>query len=137
MLKRLHVVAAVICRNDVVLAAKRLPGGAASEKWEFPGGKVEATESPQAALIREIREELDLSIAIDSELGTFITDTDRHTIELQCFICRAHNVAITLRSHSEIRWLRLDELHTLDWAAPDLPAVAELLQMRGELQPKP
>ena len=137
MLKHLHVVAAIICHNDVVLAARRLPGGAASEKWEFPGGKVEAAESPRDALIREIREELDLEIAIDSELGTFVTDTDRHTIELQCFICQVGEVEPTLRSHSEIKWLRLGEIYTVDWATPDLPAVAKLLQVQNAHQPKP
>lgn len=117
------VVAAVIVDGSRILAAKRLAGGAASEKWEFPGGKVEAGETPESALKREILEELGLDIEVGCELGTFRVSQGRRRIALHCHWCTVITSDLQLRAHSEARWLTTDELPALDWAAPDIPAV--------------
>jgi 8-oxo-dGTP diphosphatase len=119
----------VIHFNNEILAAKRLAGGPSGLKWEFPGGKVEAGESPHDALSREILEELGLEIEIDREIGTFSTLVSDTRINLQCFHCTAQSNQVVLSAHSEVTWCRLNELSSLDWALPDIPAIEALLDI--------
>lgn len=121
------VVAAVIRNSGRVLAAKRLPGGAASGKWEFPGGKVEDGESPEAALRREITEELGLEIEVQSFLGQFDHPLDNKVIRLRCYWCTTTSHDHVLSVHSEALWCTVSELRELDWAQPDIPAVQAVL----------
>jgi 8-oxo-dGTP diphosphatase len=113
--------------DGLILAAKRLPGGSAGERWEFPGGKVEAGEAPTEALAREILEELDLKISVDSVLGTFVTQLEKIRIHLQCFRCELVSGEPQLRVHSAIRWCLPAQLPELDWAIADIPAVHAVL----------
>jgi len=112
--------------DDRVLAARRLPGGPAGLKWEFPGGKVESDESPRSALIREIEEELGLTVDVGPELGVFVSPLGQRAIRLQCYLCTVDNPNVQLRAHSEVMWCSIRELALLDWAAPDVPAVERL-----------
>lgn len=132
-LKRLHVVAAIIRYEGMILAARRLRGGPSSLKWEFPGGKVEEGETPEIALLREIREELAISIEIKAEMGRFPTVTGKYDIDLHCFYCTAKSATIELHAHSEIKWCALDELGGLDWALPDIPVVNKLITEANQL----
>lgn len=125
-MKDVHVVAAVIHFDDLILAAKRLAGGPSALKWEFPGGKVELEEEPRAALKREILEELGLDVLVEDEIGSFITEIGGLRIQLQCFHCRADTASVNLSAHSEIVWRAADELSDLDWALPDVPALIAL-----------
>lgn len=125
-MKDVHVVAAIIHFDGRILAAKRLAGGPSGLKWEFPGGKVEVGESPRAALQREILEELGTLVAVEDEIGTFITELSGLRIRLQCFHCRAEGVSVTLADHSEVAWRTLEDLADLDWALPDVPVLAAL-----------
>ncbi|MBX9792779.1 MAG: NUDIX domain-containing protein [Burkholderiaceae bacterium] len=129
----LLVVAAAIVNGDRILAAKRLAGGAASEKWEFPGGKVEAGESPERALERELLEELGLHIEVGPELGTFRVSQPQRRIALQCHWCSIVSGDLQLSAHSEVRWLTTDELPALDWALPDVPAVQLILELTARI----
>jgi 8-oxo-dGTP diphosphatase len=120
----LHVVAAVIEHEGRVLACRRRAGKADAGKWEFPGGKVEAGESAPQALIREVHEELGIDIDVHDELTTDDTDVGGRVIRLTCLratLTTARPTAST--DHDAMRWATPDELVTLDWAAPDLPAV--------------
>lgn len=125
----LHVVAAIIFLDGKIMAAKRLAGGPSGLKWEFPGGKVEDGEEPEAALVREISEELGMAISVSEELGSYITELGKWRLRLHCFICDASAGPSKLEAHSEVRWCEADDLGEVDWALPDVPAV-DALQAR-------
>jgi 8-oxo-dGTP diphosphatase len=123
----LHVVAAVIEHDGRVLACRRAAGKADAGKWEFPGGKVEAGETPAAALVREIREELDIAIEVHAELTTDDTQVGERMIRLTCLTATlVSSPPERSTDHDALVWATRDELPTFDWAAPDLPAVAIL-----------
>lgn len=125
-MKDVHVVAAIIHSDGRILAAKRLAGGPSGLKWEFPGGKVEPNEEPQAALRREILEELGLDVIVNDEIGAFVTDIGGLRIRLHCFHCRADGELVSLAAHSEVVWRTPDDLGDLDWALPDVPVLVAL-----------
>ena len=91
--KRIEVVAAVIRRGDAVFATQR-GYGAYKDWWEFPGGKIEPGETPEAALLREIREELDADIAVGELLQTIEWDYPEFHLTLHCFVCTLTSEAL-------------------------------------------
>lgn len=124
----LPVAAAIIQVGDRVLACRRRPGKAASGKWEFPGGKLEKGESAESALRREIAEELDTEIRVLGELTTSDTVVGDTVIRLICL--RAEVVSEMPQASSDhdcLEWVPIGELRSLEWAAPDLPAVDLLI----------
>lgn len=128
----LRVVAAVIFDGDRVLACRRRAEKSAGGKWEFPGGKIEVGELPAEALHREIAEELSTDIRVLGELTTDDTVVGDLTIRLICL--RAELVGSPPSSstdHDRMEWVAADDLKGLDWAEPDLPAVARLMAERA------
>lgn len=123
----LHVVAAIVVADSKVLACRRASHKAASGQWEFPGGKVEPGEKSHEALIREIKEELELDC---ETLQTFdISDTlvGNKVIRLETILCRIHATpSLSSTDHDQFLWLEKSEIAHLDWAKPDLPAVKKL-----------
>jgi 8-oxo-dGTP diphosphatase len=116
----LEVVAAVIEDDGAVLACRRRPGKAAAGRWEFPGGKVEAGESPEQALTREIREELGIGIRIVSHLTSDVTGP----IKLVCLRAELDSARpVSSTDHDELRWVVRERLGELEWADADWPAV--------------
>lgn len=116
----LDVVAAVIEHDDRVLACRRRPGKAAAGRWEFPGGKIEAGETAQEALVREIREELGVGIRVTGHLTTDVTDG----IRLVCLRARlVTDAPVASTDHDALEWVALDGLGARDWADADRPAV--------------
>jgi len=91
--------------------------------WEFPGGKIEANESPREALEREIDEELACEVNVREELTTTTHSYDFGDVTLTTFWCELRSGTPMLKEHAEVRWLRRSELRSLDWAPADLPAV--------------
>lgn len=122
----LEVVAAVIMRDDTILCAQRKAGGELSLKWEFPGGKVEPGESHREALEREIDEELGLCIQADQHIHTVEHRYSAFSISLHAYRATVRSGVPVCTEHLAVRWLRVDELHTLDWAPADIP-IMELL----------
>jgi 8-oxo-dGTP diphosphatase len=125
----IEVVCALILRNGCVLCAKRSERMALPLKWEFPGGKLEPNELPEAALQREILEELGVEIEIGSALQVSEHSYDGvRTIRLIPFLASIiDNNEPKAHEHSEIRWVTNSELMQLDWAAADVPIVLEYI----------
>lgn len=121
--------ALIINREERILAAQRSSNMNLPLKWEFPGGKIEANETPEACLIREIKEELNISVKIIKVLPTNIHAYPDITIELMPFICDHVNGDIILKEHADFKWLHKNELLALDWADADVPVVKHYLNL--------
>ena len=123
----MDVVAAVFTDGDLVLAGRRKPYLAAGGRWEFPGGKTVAGEAPQAALEREIREELSVEIEVGDLADLSATMVNGTLIRLACYFVRPlAEVPATSTDHDVVSWFRRERLMWLDWAEPDLPCVRRL-----------
>jgi 8-oxo-dGTP diphosphatase len=122
--KHLHVTCAIIERNGFVLAAQRGEAMSMPLKWEFPGGKIRADESPEDCLRREIVEELDVKIAVLHPLQPATHNYPSLTVTLYPFICSIADGILKRNEHAAVIWLPPDRLHTLDWAEADLPVLA-------------
>lgn len=108
-----------------MLAARRTFPAEAAGRWEFPGGKVEPGESPEAALVREIREELACSIAVTGWLpGEIPINGGRHVLTVAT--AELVDGEPVPHEHDEVRWLGADELGSVDWLEPDVPFLAHL-----------
>lgn len=129
MTKRIEVVGAVLVEDGRVFAAKRGPGKSMAGYWEFPGGKIEPGETPQAALARELREELGVDVIVGPFLVSSTHDLGTSVIELSTYMCQISSGNLTLTEHIQSRWITRSELNMLDWAPADLPTV-ELLKER-------
>lgn len=120
------LVVAAIIQDEAgnYLCCKRGQWKAAPNKWEFPGGKPEANEELEAALVREIKEELNVDIRILRKFDQSVTGE----IELATFVCELVGEKPQFSTdHSELRWVAENELSKLDWAEPDLPALKRIL----------
>ena len=119
------VVAAIIQNSQgEYLCCKRGDWKSTPNKWEFPGGKPEPDESLEAALIREIKEELGVDIKVIRAFDRSVTGD----IDLACFVCDLVGESPkSSTDHSEIRWVKEADLSQLDWAEPDLPALKRIL----------
>lgn len=123
-MKYIEVVAAIIVHDGKVLATQRGYGNYKGS-WEFPGGKIEPGEAPEAALVREIHEELDADIEVGSKLITVDYDYPEFAMTMQCFVCTLAS-GIKLLEHSDARWLGRDELDDVDWLAADEEVIAAI-----------
>ena len=126
-LRNIKVVAAIISEDGKVFATQR-GYGEWQGWWEFPGGKIEAGESPAEALEREIREELDAEIAVGSLMDTVEWEYPTFHLSMQCFICRLKSDSIRLKEHEASAWLTKDRLDSVRW----LPADVILLEKIAE-----
>ncbi|MBR5963470.1 MAG: (deoxy)nucleoside triphosphate pyrophosphohydrolase [Bacteroidaceae bacterium] len=128
--KHYSVVAAVIRFGDNVLCMQRglTRFAYTSYKWEFPGGKVEEGETPQEALRREIKEEMNMEVQIGDFVGAFRNDYPDFSITLQVFWCDVCSPQFDMKEHHDFRWLPLHALPSLDWAEADQKVVEKLLE---------
>ena len=120
-----HVACALIEKAGLLLAAQRSATMTLPLKWEFPGGKIAAGESPEECLHRELREEMAISVEIGRELLPRTHHYPDFTVTLYPFVCQLTTAVIELREHEAICWLAPAELLSLDWAAADLPVIAD------------
>jgi 8-oxo-dGTP diphosphatase len=127
--KRILVACAIILCDDKVLVVQRSEQMAHPLQWEFPGGKVESHETPEACIIREIKEELHLDICVFKQLDPVVHDYQHITVELIPFICRQVSGSIYLSEHKSFRLLSTEAMMDLDWVEADLPIVLTLQSM--------
>ena len=137
--KTIHVVAAIIFRTapenssqKQVLATQRgygdFKGG-----WEFPGGKIEAGEKPENALIREIQEELNAKILVKNHIHTIEYDYPSFHLSMECFACElAENQEITLLEHENAKWLTFENLRSVNWRPADVDVLEKVEKLLGK-----
>lgn len=138
-MKTIHVVAAIIFRTapenssqKQVLATQRgygdFKGG-----WEFPGGKIEAGEKPENALIREIQEELNAKILVKNHIHTIEYDYPTFHLSMECFACElAENQEITLLEHENAKWLTCENLRSVNWLPADVDVLEKVEKLLGK-----
>lgn len=132
MKKQIRVVGAVILdEQDKVLCVQRPEGKNLALKWEFPGGKIEKGEAPKEALIRELNEEMGCKIEVLDEITTTIYEYDFGVVELSTYYSRISEGEINLYEHVDMKWMKREEIHTLDWAPADFPAI-EIIAGHGK-----
>lgn len=132
-MKHYEVVAAIITRKEQnkqieVFCAKRPNKGETALKWEFPGGKIESGESATDALKREIIEEFDTSIAVESFFGTTKHQYKTFSITLYSYLCTIIKGSLNPKEHIETCWLPLPHLADLDWAEADIPVARAMME---------
>jgi 8-oxo-dGTP diphosphatase len=130
-MKHYTVVAAIIKYDSKILCMQRNTNKHQylSYKYEFPGGKVEAGESNEAALLREIKEELDLVITVEKEFVTVEHEYPDFRITMHSYLCTSSTPEFILKEHVAFQWLNNSELKSLDWAAADIPIVDKLMNV--------
>ncbi len=121
-----HVVGAAIFHERRLFVAQRSASGPLAGKWEFPGGKIEPSETPQQALVREIDEELGCRIRVAQELAVGTAKSGEKTIELRVFAAFLEGSPdeIELREHQRAQWITTEQLLNFDWAEADIPCLA-------------
>ena len=126
-MKTIRVVAAIIKdvneNGEPIIFATQRGYGDLKGGWEFPGGKIEESETPQEALVREIKEELETEISVGELIDTIEYDYPTFHLSMDCFWCERVSGDLELLEADEARWLGVEELHSVKW----LPADAELL----------
>ena len=124
-MQTIRVVAAIIIKNEKVFATQRgygdFKGG-----WEFPGGKIDAGETPEEALIREIKEELDTEVEVIELLDTVEYDYPNFHLSMDCFICSIKSGDLVLKEHEAAQWLTKETLNSVNWLPADLGLIDKI-----------
>ncbi|MBF0787363.1 MULTISPECIES: (deoxy)nucleoside triphosphate pyrophosphohydrolase [unclassified Streptococcus] len=121
--KIINVVAAAILKDGKYFCAQRPEGKLLAGFWEFPGGKLEQGESPEEALVREIKEEFNADIDVVNYINEASYDYEFGTVVMKTFEATLLSNRLTLLEHQDSKWLEPHNLHTLNWAPVDRPAV--------------
>lgn len=121
-MKEIKVVAAIIQKENKILATKR-GYGEFINMWEFPGGKIESGETKEQALVREIKEELNIEISVDKFAINIEYQYPNFYLFMSCFMCSIKEGSIELLEHNDGKWITKEELNTLNWLPADIDAV--------------
>ena len=121
-MKEIKVVAAIIQKENKILATKR-GYGEFINMWEFPGGKIEPGETKKQALVREIKEELNIEISVDNFALDIEYQYPNFYLFMSCFMCSIKEGSIELLEHNDGKWITKEELNTLNWLPADIDAV--------------
>lgn len=124
-MKTVRVVAAVIRKEGRIFATQR-GYGEFKDGWEFPGGKIEPGETPQQALVRETREELDTEIRVGELIETIEYDYPAFHLSMDCFWCEIVEGSLELREHEAARWLDRESLYSVDWLPADIGLIGKI-----------
>ena len=128
MKKTLQVVGAIIIKDGRILAVKRgeNKNKAVAFKYEFPGGKIEQGETPEAALKRELVEEMNYDIQVGEKFMSVSYEYDDVIVNLHTYLCKPRSSTYTLNEHIDDKWLLPSELFDVEWAPADYDIIAEL-----------
>lgn len=121
-MKEIKVVAAIIQKENKILATKR-GYGEFINMWEFPGGKIESGETKEQAIVREIKEELNIEISVDKFAMDIEYQYPNFYLFMSCFMCSIKEGSIELLEHNDGKWITKEELNTLNWLPADIDAV--------------
>lgn len=121
-MKEIKVVAAIIQKENKILATKR-GYGEFINMWEFPGGKIESGETKEQALVREIKEELNIEISVDKFAIDIEYQYPNFYLFMSCFMCSIKEGSIELLEHNDGKWITKEDLNTLNWVPADIDAV--------------
>ena len=124
-MKTIRVVAAIIHKDGKIFATQR-GYGAYKDYWEFPGGKIEPGETPEAALIREIKEELNTTISVDQFLATVEYDYPEFHLSMDCYWCSIMEGRLDLIEHESAMWLSRNQLRDVRWLPADIIVIDHL-----------
>lgn len=124
-MKTIRVVAAVIRCEDKIFATAR-GYGEFKGQWEFPGGKIEPGETPQQAIVREIKEELETDIKVGELIGTIEYDYPAFHLSMDCFWCEVIEGKLVLKEAEDAKWLSKDELDSVQWLPADITLIERL-----------
>ena len=124
-MKTVKVVAAIIIHNNRIFATQRGYGDF-KDGWEFSGGKIEPGETPQQALVREIKEELDTEIEVGDYLETVEYDYPNFHLSMDCFFCTIKMGDLVLREHEAAKWLKVETLDDVDWLPADKVLIEQI-----------
>lgn len=127
-MKTIQVVAAIIVHDGKVFATQR-GYGEWEGWWEFPGGKLEQGETPEEALVREIREELATEISVDRYVTTVEWDYPSFHLSMRCYLCSVLSGSLTLLEHEAAAWLDRDHLHSVKWLQADEEIIAQVKKL--------
>lgn len=128
IMKTIEVVAAIMADGEQRIFATQRGYGEFKDMWEFPGGKVEAGESREDALRREIREELDTEIDVEEHLCTVDYDYLSFHLTMHCYMCSVISGGLVLKEHEAARWLAPEELDSVDWLPADLEILPKIVR---------
>ena len=126
-MKTIRVVAAIMIDNGKVFATQR-GYGEFKDGWEFPGGKIDAGETPEEALVREIKEELDTVVEVKELLDTVEYDYPNFHLSMDCFICKIKLGHLVLKEHEATAWLTKETLYSVDWLPADQGLIPQIEQ---------
>ena len=126
--KTINVVAALIRDGKRVFATARGYGNYKGW-WEFPGGKVEPGESPEDALVREIREELDSEISVDEYISTIEHDYPEFHLSMRCYWCSLISGDLVLKEAEDAKWLDVETIDLVKWLPADITLIDEIKKM--------
>lgn len=130
-MKYIVVAAAMIQHEGRILATQR-GYGEFKDGWEFPGGKVEPSETPQQAIVREIKEELGVEIVPERLVTVVDYDYPSFHITMHCFLASLRSGEVHLLEHEAARWLKPEQLDEVDWLPADVAAVEKLKEVLGQ-----
>ena len=125
-MKHFNVAAAVFIEDGKVFCAQRKDSGETAKLWEFPGGKIEEGETPEEALVREIQEELLVTIRVEDFITTVHYEYKTFSITMHAYYCVILEGKPTLTEHLDSRWLSANELNSVHWAPADVPIVEKV-----------
>ena len=128
-MKHIEVVAGIIKDGDKIFATQRGYGDF-KDGWEFPGGKMEPGETCEQALARELKEELAIDVNVGEFLCTVDYDYPTFHLTMHCFYCSVVGGELTLLEHEAAKWLKMTELHSVDWLPADVEVVSALERNR-------